>query len=134
MKASTDLVVNVLDALDTLGSRAEPNDVISRKIIVEVAKTHSNGHPARATDIIRRVSHDAHLASHVTVHRRLKMLIEMNLIATTQCPSDGRVHFLYLAPIAQEKIKKLAADIRQFCDKQFGFATAIMSFVTPSWI
>lgn len=134
MKASTDLVVNVLDALDTLGSREEPKDVISREIIVEVAKAHANGCPARATDIVRRVSHDTHLASHVTVHKRLKKLVEMNLVATTQNPTDGRAQLLYLAPAAQEKIRKLAQDIRQLCEKQYAFVTAILSFATPSWI
>ena len=112
MKASTELVVNVLDVLDNFGSPDESIDVVSRAIILEVAKANSNGHPARETDIVRSFD----FCSHVTVHKRLTKLLEKDLIAATQNPEDRRVQLLHLSPVVQEKIRKLAREIRQLCE------------------
>lgn len=130
MKTYSEFVVDVHDTLNSMGSLEEPLDILSRSVILEVARANAKGYPIRMTDIVRSVKY----ASHVTVHERIKTLVEANLIERRQHPHDSRAKLLYLAPIAQEKMKKLAQEIRQLCEKHYTFATAILSLATPSWI
>lgn len=109
MNASTELVSGVLDVLNNLGSPDEPIDIVSRTIILEIAKANANGHPVRETDIVSKLSH----TSHLTVHYRLKMLVETNLVTNTRNPADRRERHLYLTPLAQEKFGRLAEETRQ---------------------
>ena len=109
MNASTELFAGVLDVLNTLGSPDEPIDIVSRTIILEIAKANANGHPVRETDIVSKLSH----TSHLTVHYRLKMLVETNLVTNTRNPADRRERLLYLTPLAQEKFGRLAEETRQ---------------------
>ena len=104
MKSSTEFVVDVLDVLNTLGSPDEPIDILSRTIILEIAKANANGHPVRETDIVSKLSH----TSYFTVHYRLKTLVEKNLVTNTRNPADRRERLLYLTPLAQEKFGRLA--------------------------
>jgi DNA-binding HxlR family transcriptional regulator len=113
MNASTELVTSVLDALDTLGSPDELIDIVSRAIILEIAKANANGHPVRETDIVSKLSHISHLA----VHYRLKSLVETDLVTNTRNPADRRERLLYLTPLAQEKLGMLAQEIRQLREK-----------------
>ena len=113
MMASAELVVDVLDVLNTLGSPDEPIDILSRTIILEIAKANANGNPVRETDIVSKLSH----TSNLTVHYRLKMLVETNLVTNTRNPADRRERLLYLTPLAQEKFDRLAQEIHQLRGK-----------------
>ena len=113
MNASTELVAGVLDVLNTLGSPDEPIDIVSRTIILEIAKANANGHPVRETDIVSKLSH----TSHLTVHYRLKMLVETNLVTNTRNPADRRQRLLHLTPLAHERFDRLAQEIRQLREK-----------------
>jgi DNA-binding MarR family transcriptional regulator len=115
MNASTDPVANALFGLNTVGSPNEPIDVVLRAIILEIAKANMNGHPVREKDIVRKLNH----TSHLSVHRRLEMLVEINLIAKQRNPEDRRERLLYLAPSAQEKLDRFALEIRQLFEKQY---------------
>lgn len=114
MNASTHSVASVLDVLNAFGSPNEPIDVVSRTIILEIAKANANGHPVREKDIVRKLNHIPHLS----VHRRLEMLVEINLVAKQRNPTDRRERLLYLAPLAQEKFDRFAQEIRQLFEKQ----------------
>jgi DNA-binding HxlR family transcriptional regulator len=113
MNASTELVASVFDVLNAFGSPDEPIDVVSRTIILEIAKANANGHPVRRTDIVRSFD----FGSHVTVHKRLKKLVEINLVANKRNPEDRRERLLYLTPLAQEKFDRLAQEIRQLRER-----------------
>ena len=109
MNASTDPVANALFGLNTVGSPNEPIDVVLRAIILEIAKANMNGHPVREKDIVRNFD----VSSHVAVHRRLEMLVGLNLVAKMRNPADRRERLLYLSPSAQEKFGRFAQEIRQ---------------------
>ena len=113
MNASTHSADSVLDVWNTLGPANETIDVVSRTIILEIAKANANGHPVRETDIVSKLSH----TSNLTVHYRLKMLVETNLVTNTRNPADRRERLLYLTPLAQEKLGMLAQEIRQLREK-----------------
>ena len=113
MNASTQSADSVLDVLNTLGPPNEPIDVVSRTIILEIAKANANGHPVREKDIVRNFD----VSSHVAVHRRLEMLVGLNLVVNTRNPADRRERLLYLTPLAQEKFDRLAQEIRQLRGK-----------------
>jgi len=113
MNASTHSADSVLDVLNTLGPPNEPIDVVSRTIILEIAKANANGHPLREKDIVRKLNN----TSHLSVHRRLEMLVEINLIAKQRNPADRRERLLYLTPLAQEKFDRLAQEIHQLRGK-----------------
>ena len=115
MNTSTHSADSVLDVLNTLGPPNEPIDVVSRTIILEIAKANANGHPVREKDIVRKLNH----TSHLSVHRRLEMLVEINLIAKQRNPEDRRERLLYLAPSAQEKLDRFALEMRQLFEKQY---------------
>lgn len=115
MNASTHSADGVLDVWNTLGPANETIDVVSRTIILEIAKANANGHPVREKDIVRKLNH----TSHLSVHRRLEMLVEINLIAKQRNPEDRRERLLYLAPSAQEKLDRFALEIRQLFEKQY---------------
>jgi len=108
MNASTDSVASDLDVLKRFGSPTEPIDVL-RTIMLEIAKANANGHPARQKEIVRNFDFRSHLA----VIKRLRQLVETNLIESTRNPADRRERLLYLTPLAQEKLEKLAQEIRQ---------------------
>ena len=114
MNASTHSVASVLDVLNNFSSPSEPIDVVSRTIILEIAKANANGHPVREKDIVRKLNH----TSHLSVHRRLEMLVEINLVAKQRNPADRRERLLYLAPLAKEKFDRFAQEIRQLFEKQ----------------
>jgi DNA-binding MarR family transcriptional regulator len=113
MNASTDPVANALFGLNTVGSPNEPIDVVLRAIILEIAKANMNGHPVREKDIVRNFD----VSSHVAVHRRLEMLVGLNLVVNTRNPADRRERLLYLTPLALEKFERLAQEIRRLRDK-----------------
>ena len=113
MNASTELVADVFDILNTFGSSDEPIDFVSRTIILEIAKANASGHPLRRTDIVRR----SDFGSNVTVHKRLKKLVEANLITNTRNPANRSERSLYLTPLAQEKFDRLAQEIRKLREK-----------------
>jgi len=113
LNPSTDLVANVLDVLNILGSSNEPIDTVSRTIIVEIAKANASGHPVRQKDIVCCFD----FGSHVAVNKRLRRLVETKLVASTRNPMDRRERLLYLTPLAQEKFDRLAQEIRQLREK-----------------
>ena len=113
MNTPTHSVAFVLDVLNTYGSPNEPIDVISRNIVLEIAKANADGYPVRETDIVSKLSH----ASHSAVHYRLKRLVETNLVVNTRNPADRRERLLYLTPLALEKFDRLAQEIRRLRDK-----------------
>ena len=109
MNASTILAAGPLNVTNTFGSPDEPVDILSRTIILEIAKANAIGHPVRETDIVSKLSQ----ISNLTVHYRLKMLVETNLVTNTRNPLDRRERLLYLTPLAQEKFDRFAQEIRQ---------------------
>ena len=111
MDASTDLVANVLDVLNIFGSSNEHIDAVSRTIIIEIAR--ANGHPVRQKDIVDCFDFD----SHADVQKRLRRLVETNLVASERNPTNRRERLLYLTPLAQEKFDRLAQEIRQLRQK-----------------
>ena len=113
MNASTELVAGTLNVLSAFGSPDETTDILSRTIILEIAKANANGNPVRETDIVSKLSH----TSNLTVHYRLKMLVETNLVTNMRNPADRRERLLYLTPLAQEKFDRLAQEIRQLREK-----------------
>ena len=113
MNASTELVAGAPNVSNTFGSPDEPVDILSRTIILEIAKANANGNPVRETDIVSKLSHISHLA----VHYRLKSLVETDLVTNTRNPADRRERLLYLTPLAQEKLGMLAQEIRQLREK-----------------
>ena len=115
MNGSTDSVANVLFDSNTVGSPNDPLDVVLRSILQEIAKANASGYPVREKDIVRKLNH----TSHLSVHRRLEMLVEINLIAKQRNPADRRERLLYLAPSAQEKLDRFALEIRQLFEKQY---------------
>ncbi len=113
MNASTVLAAGPLNVTNTFGSPDEPVDILSRTIILEIAKANANGHPVRETDIVSKLSH----ISHLTVHYCLKSLVETDLVTNTRNPADRRERLLYLTPLAQEKLDMLAQEIREQREK-----------------
>ena len=109
MNASTELVAGAPNVLNTFGSPDEPIDILSRNIILEIAQANANGHPVRETDIVSKLSH----TSNLTVHYRLKTLVETNWVTNTRNPLDRRERLLYLTPLAQEKFDRFAQEILQ---------------------
>ena len=45
MNAPTELVAGTLNVLNTFGSPDETTDILSRTIILEIAKANANGNP-----------------------------------------------------------------------------------------
>jgi len=111
VNASIEIDSNGLDGLNALGSSNESVDAVSRTIILEIAK--ANGHPVRQKDIVRCFDFD----SQVAVNKRLRRLVENNLVASERNPTDRRERLLYLTPLAQEKFDRLAQEICRLREK-----------------
>jgi hypothetical protein len=109
MNGSTDSVANVLFDSNTVGSPNDPLDVVLRSILQEIAKANASGYPVREKDIVRNFDPD----SHVAVHKRLEMLVGLNLVAKRRNPADRRERLLYLSPLVQEKFDRFAQEVRQ---------------------
>lgn len=112
MNTSRELVADVLYVFNSV-SRDEPVDIVSRTIILEIAKANANGHPARQKEIVGNFDFRAH----PTVSKRLRHLVDTNLVASTRNPADRRERLLYLTPLAQEKFDRWAQEIRRLREK-----------------
>lgn len=109
MKASTDLLCRVNQILTRLGANGEPLDDTSRQILFQIAQNQYNGKTTTVSDVTRIYQY----GTPPTVYTRLKKLLELDLIASSPNPADGRSNQLRLTNRSVRMLKASADAIRK---------------------
>lgn len=108
MKASAKLLYRVNQILTRLGTNGESLDDTSRQILLQIAKNQEDGKTTTVSDVTRTNQY----GTAPTVYTRLKKLLELDLIASSPNPADGRSNHLKLTNRSVRILKASADAIR----------------------
>jgi DNA-binding MarR family transcriptional regulator len=95
--------LNVLKAVNQ-GSVSEELDPTSKLVLEEIALGVANGQPLTVSDVMRLTS----IASPATLHRKLDVLLDAQLIEATFQGHNRRTKFMMLTPQGKAYFSKLS--------------------------
>lgn len=113
MKASFNLMYRIQKILTNFGGEEMALDETSRQILFQVANNQQTGQITTVSDITRQ----SHYGTAPTVYTRLKKLVELDLITSSQNPADGRSNMLQLTKRSERLIKAAENAVRAEASK-----------------